>query len=63
MSDFGKTLNEMDVEAFFNMREWLEKAIQAKGAKVTGKGIGMGQADLDFELEGMKYTVSIRPLR
>jgi len=61
-NEFGFTLDEMDIEAFFNMREWLEKAIEAKGANVTGKGVGCGQADIDFILEGMKYNVSIRPM-
>lgn len=55
-------LASMDVEAFFNMRSWLEDAITAKGAKVDGAGIGCGQADLSFELEGCRYSVSIRPL-
>jgi hypothetical protein len=62
MSDFGHTLDEMDVEAFFNMRDWLRKAIESKGARCTGGGVGCGQADLDFILEGQHYNVSIRPL-
>lgn len=50
-----------DVEAFFNMRQWLREALEAKGAKQVGAGIGMGQADIDIELEGQKFNVSIRP--
>ena len=52
-----------DVEAFFNMRTWLERACEAAGAVVTGGGIGMGQADIDIVLEGHHYNISIRPLR
>ena len=59
---FGFALEEMDTEAFFNMREWLEKAVEAKGAKRVGGGIGMGQADIDIELDGCRYNISIRPL-
>lgn len=62
MTDFGKTLDEMDVPAFFNMRDWLQKAVEAKGAKMVGGGIGMGQADIDIELDGCKFNISIKPL-
>jgi len=53
---------DMDVEAFLNLRNWLEKAITEKGAEMFDAGIGGGQADIGFELEGMKYRVSIKPL-
>lgn len=56
-------LASMDVEAFLNMRDWLQRACEAKGAKMTGGGIGCGQADIDIELEGCHYNISIRPLR
>lgn len=59
---FGCYVNEMDTAAFFNMRDWLRDAVQAKGAKMTGGGIGMGQADIDIELEGCRYNISIKPL-
>ena len=59
---FGFALEEMDTEAFLNMRDWLEKAVEAKGAKRVGGGIGMGQADIDVELDGCRYNISIRPL-
>lgn len=50
-----------DIEAFFNMRDWLQAACEAKGAKSVGGGIGCGQADIDIELEGHRYNISIRP--
>jgi hypothetical protein len=56
-------LASMDVEAFFNMREWLQQALEAKGAKVWGAGIGCGQADVSIDLDGCSYNVSIRPTR
>jgi len=59
---FGTSLEEMDVEAFFNMRGWLQKAVEAEGAKMVGGGIGLGQADIDIELDGCRYNISIRPL-
>ena len=51
-----------DWEALYNMREWLDKAVQAKGAKVIGGGCGMGQADLQIELEGFGYRIAITPI-
>ncbi len=53
--DFG------DPESLMNSRDWLEEAITAKGAKIHGSGVGMGRADLDIELEGHEYIVSIKP--
>ena len=50
-----------DIEAFFNMRGWLQTAVEAAGAKMIGGGIGCGQADIDIELEGCKFNISIRP--
>lgn len=55
-------LLSMDVEAFFNMRDWLTKAVEANGATKVGGGIGCGQADIDIELDGSRYNISIRPL-
>lgn len=61
MSDFGETLDEMDLEAFLNIRNWMEEAITDKGGTITDAGIGMGRADLGFELEGMIFSVQIKP--
>ncbi len=52
---------QMDVEAAFNMRSWVQKALEAKGAKIAGAGVGMGGCDLDFEVEGFKFNVFIKP--
>jgi hypothetical protein len=54
--DFG------DWPQMLNMRDWLEAACQAKGAKFTGGGCGMGEADIDIELEGHHFNIRIRPL-
>lgn len=51
-----------DPETLFNSRDWMRKAIEARGAKVTGGGVGMGQSDLDFTLEGCKFNISLRPI-
>jgi hypothetical protein len=49
-----------EIEPAFNMRDWIRDAVQAKGAKMIGGGIGFGQADIDIELEGHVYNISIR---
>lgn len=54
--DFG------DVEALFNSRAWITKAVEAQGAKVIGGGCGMGAADIDIELEGHRYNIQIKPI-
>lgn len=54
--DFG------DVETLLNSREWLEQAVSEKGAKRVGGGVGCGQADIDVELEGHRFNISIRPI-
>lgn len=58
---FGATLEEMDVKAFMNIRTWVEEALEAKGAKVTDAGIGMGRADLGVVIDGAPFSISIRP--
>jgi len=56
-------LATMDVDAFLNMRDWLQAACEAKGARFTGGGIGCGVADIDIELDGHHYNITIKPLR
>lgn len=55
-------LGFQDIGAAFNMRDWLQKACEAQGAKMVGGGFGFGQADIDIELEGYCFNISIRPL-
>lgn len=54
--DFG------DPGQMLNMRDWLQKACEAQGAKMTGGGCGMGEADIDIELEGHEFNVNIKPI-
>lgn len=55
-------LGFLDMDAAFNMRDWLQKALEAKGGKVTGGGFGGGQADLWIMLDGCEFMVSIKPV-
>ncbi len=45
------------------VRNWFEAAIEAKGGKKIGGGVGFGQADIDVEIDGCGYNVSISPYR
>lgn len=51
-----------DVEALYNMRDWMRKAVESLGAKMVGSGCGLGEVDLDIELEGYLYNIAIKPL-
>lgn len=57
---------QLDLESLFNMREWVRDALEAKGAKCIGAGIGcggaLGLADVQIELDGNQYNIEIRPL-
>lgn len=54
--DFG------DAPSLWNSRQWLQEACEAKGAKMTGGGMGMGAADIDIILDGCHFNVQIRPI-
>ncbi len=61
MSNFGKALSKMDIEAFLNMRDWFETAITNHGGKIIDGGMGVGKADIGVELDGCEFSVQIRP--
>jgi hypothetical protein len=52
-----------DIDAAFNMRDWLQRACEAQGAKMTGGGFGGGEADISIELEGHEYWLTIKPIK
>jgi len=52
--------NPGDWKANYNMRCWVQEALEAKGAEITGAGFGACLSDLDIELEGMRYNIQIR---
>lgn len=51
-----------DPVTLMNSRDWLQRALESKGAKMIGGGCGMGQADIDILLDGCKFNISIRPI-
>jgi hypothetical protein len=51
-----------DPVQLFNMLDWLQKVVEAAGAKMTGGSCGMGEADIDVELEGHQFNITIKPL-
>jgi hypothetical protein len=48
--------------ALWDRRQWLEHAVTASGAEITGSGVGLGQADIDVIVDGQCYNISIRPV-
>jgi hypothetical protein len=55
-------LADMDPEVFLNIRDWVRRACEARGARFTGGGYGCGVCDLDIEIEGHHYNITIKPL-
>jgi hypothetical protein len=53
-TDHDATLRLLDV------RNWIEAAVVAKGAKAGDVGIGCGQADIAIELDGHHYGLCIK---
>jgi len=51
-----------DLTVLFNIRNWFRKACEAKGAIFTGGGIGLGEANIDIELEGYAFNICIKPM-
>jgi len=50
-----------DVEAFFALRDWMQKILEKNGCVVTDAGLGMGAADLGFRHQGAEFGLSIWP--
>lgn len=48
-----------DVDDQFAMRAWLNQAITQNGGVVLGEGIGLGGADIDFQVNGCTYNVFV----
>jgi len=55
-------LASMDLEAFLSIRNWVSDACVAQGATFLGGGIGFGAADLQLEIEGFEYNITIKPI-
>ncbi len=39
--DNDAPFDKLDLDSLFNVRQWFRDAVEAKGAKVTGAGIGI----------------------
>ena len=52
-----------DIPAAINMRTWLLKAVEDRGAKAVGGGFCWGVADIEIELDGYPYILTIKPLK
>lgn len=47
----------------FEIRKWLQEAVEAHGARFTGGGCGGGEADIDIVLDGVSYNINIKPIK
>jgi hypothetical protein len=58
-----RQVEENGIKDVLNKRNWLEKLLSKEKVTVKGSGIGFGQGDIDVEIDGRQYTISIRPCR
>lgn len=65
IQDNDAPFEKLDLESLFNVRQWFRDAVESKGAKVTGAGIGvkgdLGMADIDVEIDGYSFNLEITP--
>lgn len=47
-------------KANLDMRDWVTKALEARGAKFIAGGVCGEYSDIDIELEGFLYNIKIR---
>lgn len=52
-----------DWAANLNMRNWVQAALEAKGAIFSGAGVCAESSDLDIAFEGVQYNIRIRALK
>lgn len=53
-----------DLGSLFEIRKYFEDLLNNQpNVEITDAGIGMGYADLGFELEGHPFSLSIKPRR
>lgn len=63
--DNDAPFERLDLDSLFNVRQWFQDAVEAKGGLVTGAGIGvkgsLGMADIDVEIDGFLFNLEITP--
>ena len=63
--DNDAPFHKLDLDSLFNVRQWFRDAVEAKGGKVTGAGIGvkgdLGMADIDVDIDGYTFNLEITP--
>lgn len=63
--DNDAPFEKLDLDSLFNVRQWFQDAVEAKGAQVTGAGIGvrgtLGMADIDVLIDGYLFNLEITP--
>lgn len=65
INDNDAPFEKLDLDSLFNVRQWFREAVERRGGKVTGAGIGvkgnLGMADIDVEIDGFTFNVEITP--
>ena len=45
-----------------NLRDWLRAALESAGGQTTGSGVGCNFVDIELELQGCRFDVTIKPI-
>lgn len=51
-----------DVEAMFNLRDWVENILKSNACEITGTGMGFGGGDIWFKHQGAEYFLTVKPV-
>lgn len=60
MKEFAEQAQEWGA---WEVRLWIERALEARGGEVCGGSIGLGEADVDVAYNGKSYNIRIKPLK
>ena len=52
----------MNTHQLLAAREYIREALEKAGAEITGSGMGFGGADLDVEVNGVPFILTIKPM-
>lgn len=49
-------------EELINLRDWMRKALEAAGGQTTGSGFGCSWVDIELEIDGHRFEVTVKPI-
>lgn len=63
--DLTLPAEDLDLYTLWGLRSWVSEALESRGAKVTGAGVGVsgpfGMTDIDVEIGDYRFNLEVRP--